>query len=195
MRAKAPEKAKRPRLLLYLALAALATSLAASGTLAKYASSFGYQVGTQVAAFAGGKSVDFAVPVDEMVPGSRQTVTFAVRNYEDDTNCQVRMTYEIQAETTGNLPLVFEGLVGTKTDSMTLSTVAGQVTRSGNTLTATGGGLPVAEGDGATGGKVTHSYQLTLYWPETEKAEDYSQEIDMVTVTVTATQVDPGAAE
>lgn len=186
-------KGKKSRLLLYLILVMAATSLAATGTLAKYSSTFGVNASIEVAAFAGGGAMDFDVPLDNMTPGSTRTMQFTVQNYDEKRDCEVQLDYEIQVETTGNLPLSFQ-LLGKKTadDSSADSVLAGPLNSS---LKASGGKLPIAAGgDGETGaGRKQHTYELSVTWPAGETDEDYSREIDMVTVTVTTTQADPSA--
>lgn len=180
-------KGKKSRLLRYLALAVLATSLAATGTLAKYSSLFSAETTVQTAAFAGGGTVDFGVALEGMVPGGTKTVQFTVQNYDEKQDCDVQLNYEIQVETTGNLPLSFQ-LLGKKEagDSSADSTLAGPLDSG---LKAAGGKLPIASG----GGRKQHTYELSMTWPEGETDEDYSKEIDMVTVTVTTVQANPAA--
>lgn len=174
---------KKVRLLLLLVLAVTVTSLATTGTLAKYASEFKQTVSAEVAAFAGGGTVDFAVALADMVPGEQKTVDFTVCNFKGDTYSDVGIVYEIQVESTGNLPLEFS-LLG-KNDSGT-GTLAGDFNEEGK---ASGGWLPLAE----EGKKLQHSYELSVTWSAGMASEEYSHEIDMVTVTVTAVQEDPGA--
>ncbi len=183
---------KKGRLIKYLLLALLATTAAASGTLAKYASTYSGGTVLKVAGFAGGGVINFDVALEGMSPGEDppRTVDFAVQNYEGDNVCDVRMNYEIQVETTGNLPLTFS-LVGEKeqNDSDPASVLAGALDEN---LKAVGGALPPASAE-AGGGKRRHSYQLVVNWPADRADGDYSQEIDMVTVTVTAVQANPTA--
>ncbi len=191
-------KGKKSRLLIYLALAVLVTSLATSATLAKYSSTFSATATMQIAAFAGGGgAASFDVTMEDMAPGRSSAVQFTVQNYDEGENgldCEVQMDYEIQVETTGNLPLVFS-LRGQKEsdDSSAKSVLTGQLDP--GTLKAVGGKLPVASANTAAGGRKKHTYELTVAWPEGETDEDYSQEIDMVTITVTAKQADPGKSD
>lgn len=168
------------RLLLYLALAVLATSLAATGTMAKYASKFTGTASMEVASFAGGGTVDFNVALESLAPGELQTVPFAVSNYEGNRQSDVGILYEIQVESTGNLPLEFS-LLGINDGGQ--GKLVGSLDSSGK---AAGGQLPYFEGSG-----VRHSYELSVYWPDDQTSEAYSHEIDMVTITVTAVQEEP----
>lgn len=182
-------KGKRSRLLCYLVLAVLVTSLAATGTLAKYSSLFSAEADFETAAFAGGGTIDFDVALEGMVPGSARTMQFTVQNYNEEQDCEVGLDYEIQLETTGNLPLSFQ-LLGKKEpdDSSADSVLAGPLD---NGLKAAGGKFPIA----SEGGRKQHTYELSVTWPEGETNEDYSREIDMLTVTVTTVQADPAAAD
>lgn len=168
------------RLLLLLALAVLATSLAATGTLAKYVSEFTATGSMEVASFAGGGTVNFDVALADMVPGELQTVNFVVCNYESEKQSDVGILYEIQVESTGNLPLEFS-LLGKSNGGK--GALVGTLDSGGK---ATGGKLPYYEDGGAK-----HSYELSVFWPDTKNSEAYSHEIDMVTVTITAIQEEP----
>ncbi len=175
----------RLRAMLLLILLVLATSLATAGTLAKYSSEFSVSANAQVASFSGSGTVNFDVALEDMVPGELKTVTFQVCNFQDGSFSDVAVDYEIQVESTGNLPLEFT-LRGTKSGGM--GTLAGSLDAGGK---ASGGELPFAE----EGKGVSHSYELSVFWPYEESGEEYSHEIDMINVTVTAVQKDPGSGE
>lgn len=192
------DKGGKRYLLMLLLLAAAVTSLFANSTMAKYSTSFTGSGAVNVAAFAGGAdTADFDVTVSGLSPGRTSTVPFAVQNYEGDRSCEVALTYEIQVETTGNLPLGFSLLAPSMEDADPYNQPVGQLTATDTEnlkYTATGGRLPVAVGDSNDGlGQKRHVYELAITWPEAEHDWDYSKEIDMITVTVTATQADPGA--
>ena len=180
----------RPRLLRYLLLAAVVTMLGTTGTLAKYSSQFGTSLSARTAACAGGGTLDFDLSLENMAPGDTRTVQFTVQNYDGERNCEVALEYEIAIDTMGNLPLTFT-LLGKKEagDSEEGSQLAGPLDQ---TLTAGGGKLPVA--GGKEGSRKQHSYELSIKWPEAETNEDYSHEIDLVTVTVTTRQAQPKPA-
>jgi len=185
-------KGKKSRLLLYLILAVAVTSLVTTNTLARYSSTFGVNASAGVAAFAGGGTMDFDVPLDNMTPGSTRTMQFTVQNYDEKQDCEVRLDYEIQVETTGNLPLSFQ-LLGKKgaDDNSADSVLAGPLD---STLKAAGGKLPIAaagDAEAGTNGRKQHIYELSVTWPAGKTDEDYSREIDMVTVTVTTVQANP----
>lgn len=186
-------KVKRSHLLRYLALAAIVTSLATSTTLAKFSSSFFAGGNFTVASFAGGQGQQkFEAAITDIAPGLDDRVEFSVTNYEGRTVCDAAMAYEVRVETTGNLPLSYalepEGTAEG-------STVAGELKQTENNeltfVTSTDGTI-------RGGSQVAQRYRLVVKWKDnTENSdytvEDYSHEIDMVTVTVTAKQAEGGA--
>lgn len=194
---------KTSRLPLFLLLAVVVTMLSTTGTLAKYSSQFSGTMTAEIAAFAGGGSMDFTLELEDMCPGDREITYFTVRNYEGDQNCDVAMEYEIQVETTGNLPLTF-ALVGTEEEGAGAGAPAGGLTPAGGdseesgaaggiTYLATGGKLPVAGGE--SGVQVQHKYELQITWPEDRNDAAYSTEVDQIIVTVTAVQARPTDGE
>lgn len=187
-----PNKPKKTALLRYLILAVVATSLVTTGTLAKYSSTFSASMSMQVAAFAGGGTVDFDVGLDDMLPGDTRTMQFTVQNYSGEADCEVALNYEIQVETLGNLPLEFELIGAKQADDENEGSVL--VNDLDSDLKAVGGSLPIAA-DEENGGRLQHSYELKVTWPQGKTDEDYSREIDMVTVTVTTVQAKPTQEE
>ena len=203
--AKKKHSRKTSRLPLYLLLAVVVTTLATTGTLARYRSEFGATANMEVAAFAGGGTLDFNLDVDlgNMYPNETRTTTFTVQNYEGDKKCDVVMDYDIRVDTAGNLPLTFT-LRGKRDNDGENSVLAGDFEAvpgedssagggpaGGKTFVASGGRLPIA---GGTDGRPTqHTYQLEVTWEKTENDIQYLGEIDKVTVTVTAVQARPEA--
>lgn len=183
---------KKPKLVRYLLILALATTMVASATLARYSSLSAITASMQVAAFASAGTVDFAVDLEGLSPGNKtpRTIQFAVQNYDEKQDCQTALDYTVRVETTGNLPLKFvlRGQTGEIAENNqpagSLSPVSGQE----HVWEAAGGKLPPA------GERKQHKYELAVTWDETAEGLDYSHEIDMVTVTVTTTQADPTAS-
>lgn len=181
---------KKSRFLRYLLLAVLATSLGTSATLAKYASQTSTEATMQVAAFAGGGTVDFDVVLEKMSPGQTKSVPFTVQNYDGDGESDVMLNYSVQVETTGNLPLEFtlqgDTQSGDSGSADGTSVTAGPLEdgEAPHTKIAKNGVLPPV----AVGGRKQHSYRLDVTWNAGDKNEDYSHEIDLVTVTVTTVQ-------
>lgn len=187
-------KGKKPRLLRYLMLLALATSLIASGTLAKYTTEVYGGLSVQVASFAAEGTADFTVHLENVSPSPESfgTIRFAVRNYEQEQNSQVQLNYTIKVETTGNLPLTFtlQKIDEPETEDPN-NRFAGPLTQTAGETTvweASGGVLPAVEADSD---KTQHEYVLSAAWITGKTSEDYSHEIDMVTVTVTTQQASP----
>ena len=177
-------KKKIIRYLLYLAVV---TTIVTSATLAKYSTMAEFGVTGTVAAFVSGTTVDLNMALDDMAPGSAKNIQFTVVNYEGDQTSDVSLDYEILVSSTGNLPLAFS-LLGEKesADSDAGSRLVGVLTQTEDgQWKADGGKLPIAS---QTGGRKKHTYRLTASWPASAEAADYSQEIDMLTVTVVTRQ-------
>lgn len=165
------------RVLLVLALLSLTAS---AFTMAKYTTENTGFAKAAVASLVQGGSFQFDTALDTLTPGSTSYVNFQVTNYEGEKLCEVAMDYEIQVESMGNLPLQFQlsGRVepaDTDGSSSLVNPLEGGI--------AAGGVMPHS-----AKGKVTHVYQLAVTWPESYDDEAYSDEIDMVSITVKAEQ-------
>ncbi len=175
------QRKKHSRLWVYLLYLGLVTSLILSVTLARYASTAGGTGTATVAAMAGGGEIlvqgqNIEMPLEGLLPGGEKTLEFQVVNYTGDAISEVAMEYDIKVETTGNLPLTF-----TLTTTETANGInAGTILADGTPLT--GGLFPLTEE------KQAHTYALTATWPPDKKDARYADEIDLVTVTVTARQ-------
>ena len=158
------------RIALYLLYLGLTTSLIVSVTYSRYAQEIKGQGVAQVAAVAldltddNGAQLDLTEQLKGLHPGEQKELVFAVTNKEGDTVSEVAQEYAITISTTGNLPLTY--LAGTSP-------------------CWTGGRLPYSQ-DG-----VTHTYTLTIHWPESENITWYMNEIDAVSLTVNAKQAQP----
>ena len=189
--AKKRHSKKTSRLPLLLLLAVVVTMAGTTGTLAKYASSFSGQLSVEIAAFAGGGSMDFDLPLEDMYPGITRTTKFTVRNFESGQDCQVNMDYEIKIETMGNLPLEFtlrpapENETGNGYNALAENRTETDGGTAGKTILFSGGKLPYV---GEESDKTEHTYQLQVTWPEAKNSSVFSNEVDFVTVTVTAEQ-------
>lgn len=177
---KKPAKKMKLRYLVYLALV---TTVISSTTLARFVTEIGVGSQVLVAAFASGTTLNLELGTQEaMSPGETRTVSFTVTNQDAGTVSEVPLNYQLQIETTGNLPLQF-GLSGEKTDEKdTESRLVGALDE--ETLCATGGTLPSAGGFGAC----SHSYTLTISWPEEQNTDEYSYEIDRLSVKISTEQ-------
>lgn len=172
-----------PIKLRYLAYLVLVTAVITSTTLARFAANVDVGATSGIAAFVSGTEVTLELGTQgPLSPGETQKIEFRVSNTENGKTCEVPLDYEIQVETTGNLPLSFELVSGSVIDEeMEDNAAVGSLDQ---TLNATGGKLPSAR----TGGAVTHAYTLEITWPRDENAEEYSHEIDRLAVVVTTEQ-------
>lgn len=182
---------KKRRLIRYLLYLVLVSGTMTSVTLARYASTGHVTAAAVVASFSTGGSTNFDVALSgELYPGAEaKVIPITVSNYKGDATCEVELEYDIQVETTGNLPLEFS-LRGEKDadDSNAASILVGPFRQAeGSTLKwgAEEGRLPQGE-------KREHRYELVVAWPAAEKSADYSGEIDMVSITVNARQAKAG---
>lgn len=180
-REKRKKQIVRLRYLVYLVLV---TTVISSTTLARFATRESVSSGATIAAFVFGSNLDLDLGAQgALAPGETKTIYFSVTNSENGTICEVPVDYEMQIETTGNLPLKFS-LTGQKVGSETddsLSTLAGPLDEK---LCAKGGKLPSAR----TGGETIHRYTLNMSWPQDKKAQEYSREIDHLSVKIKTTQ-------
>ena len=169
----------------YLAYLALVTTVIGSTTLASYAMTGNTTAGAAIAIFTSGvqKTLDLGTQ-GALAPGEVKEIMFNVTNSENGKVCEVPVSYEVQIETTKNLPLQFS-LTGTKDNEEadeSLNALVGSLDQ--KTLLATGGKLPSAR----SGGGTNHSYTLRITWPQSENAEAYSSEIDHLSVKIKTTQ-------
>ena len=124
--------------------------------------------------------------MSELTPGKTSLYKFKVTNKKDGKVSQVGQEYSITVETTGNLPLKFVLTPdGASSGGSLAKTGSGSLTFTDGKSVVKGGFLPHTE-------ETTHSYELTVSWPNDEKNEFvYADEIDLVTVTVDAKQTMP----
>ncbi len=182
------QRKKHSRLWVYLLYLGLVTSLILSVTLARYASTVEGAGVAAVAAMAGDAAFSggtIEMPLEDLHPGeAAQPLEFKVVNYSGEVVSEVAMDYQIEIETTGNLPLDFTltpvPAEGGGTDDMISG---GAILRNGAvTETLSGGAFPL------TGNKQEHTYRLSAQWPADMSEAGYAYEIDLVTVTVKAQQ-------
>lgn len=179
------KKHDRPKIIRWLLYLVLVTSVITSVSLAKYASGGEGTAQAVIAAFTSGTSLDLEVPLQDMLsPGDTKTVDFTVTNFNGEKGSEILLGYEIQIETSGNLPLEF-ALTGEKESGDTdVENSVLALPFDKNTLKAVGGKLPPV----GMSGRKSHSYRLTIQWPQEKADEGYSDEIDHVTVKITSTQ-------
>lgn len=181
-RAKHQKHTVKLRHLLYLALI---TTVISSTTLARFALKQTPTASATIAAFVSGTDLNLDLGTHgALAPGEDKEITFHVKNYDENRKiCEVPVDYEVQIETTKNLPLVFSlsgtASLGVKDENLNKPVDALNAT----TLLATGGKLPSAKS-----GEAEHSYTLKISWPSDQNAEEYSSEIDHLSVSIKTKQ-------
>ncbi len=169
------------RVVRYLLLLTVACAVVLGVTFARYVTVVQGQGSGDVAAVAlgltGDSTADLTSQLQGMKPGESRTVNFAVTNTVDKTTSEVAQNYSVSIETTRNLPLKFE------LTAITPGVDKGEV--------ATGSGSPWTGGDLPYGSDVTHSYTLTVTWPENASDSALAYEIDRVVLKVDAQQAKP----
>lgn len=172
------------RVVRYLLLLTVVCAVVLGVTFARYATTVQGQGSADVAAVAlgltgGSGAVDLTSQLEGMKPGDTRTVNFKVTNASDRTTSEVTQAYSVSIETTGNLPLEFS-LASTSASKGTAATT-------NSDLTWAGGELPY-------GSNVTHSYTLTVEWPNAKVDSALAYEIDRVVLKVDAQQTQPAKA-
>ena len=90
--------------------------------------------------------------------------------------------YSLTVETTGNLPLQYEISEGISTSADKGAVIPpAKLTFENGKAVADGGVLPHTE-------EVSHTYTLKVTWPKAEDGASYTDEIDLVTLTINAEQ-------
>lgn len=177
-----PYRPKRTSLLhricLFACLALIACgAIAMPGTVAKYRSQASANDSAKVAQFV--LDSDFEIQsrsfqLTGLSPtAGEKTFTFDVTNNKDGKVSEVAMKYTVEIKGLGNLPLIYTVSNGTATQ-----TKASPVSVSNFVEANTG---------------TTHTYTVTVGWnpdDSTNKDAKYTEEIDLVTVTLTCEQID-----
>lgn len=197
----------KSRLMGYLLLLTAASFGVISMSYARYTSQVTRTGTATVALWGSDATIEQKVPidVDGLTPGGSQSFDFMITNTKEGKISQVAQEYSIKVETTGNLPLEFTLAPTDPTDSapngssfVNAGTDGKLELNSKNTAEATGGSLPHTD-------SVTHNYTLTVEWPTPTTAANgsgtgsiggiddakYADEIDLVTLTVSAVQALP----
>ena len=174
----------KTRIAVYTALLCLLGLTAAPATYARFTARVEGSAVASAAVWAS-ESSEIKIDVSELTPGKTSLYKFKVTNKKDGKVSQVGQEYSITVETTGNLPLKFVLTPdGASSGGSLAKTGSGSLTFTDGKSVVEGGFLPHSE--------TTHSYELTVSWPNDEKNEFvYADEIDLVTVTVDAKQTMP----
>lgn len=146
---------------------------------------------------------DLSGLLKELKPGGETEIKFEVRNFEappsaggDNKISEVGQEYSVSVKTTGNLPLTYTLTSDTASGNVEGTHVGTDPKESGGTSLDpakewvwSGGVLPYSESG------ISHEYTLTVAWPKGQADSAYKDEIDLVTLTVDAMQVQPKAAK
>jgi len=167
-------------LLLALAVASLGMIATSYARFASQAEGTGL---TRVALWGSGTDIEsLNIDVSGLAPGREMEYNFELTNSVEGKVSQVEQAYSLTVETTGNLPLLYEIAEGvsTPTGKGTVITPK-QLTFENGKAMAEGGVLPHTE-------KASHTYTLKVTWPSGEDIAEYADEIDLVTLTISAEQ-------
>lgn len=144
-----------------------------------------------VAAWGSGSST-IDINVRGLRPGETKNYIFEVTNTENDIVSGVGQDYTIAVETTGNLPLDFaltnDGSNPAHGGRFVNTGENGTLTFNDGTAAVRGGYLPHSV-------SVTHTYTLAVSWPMDRAGTEYTDEIDLVTLTVSSEQTVPAIQE
>lgn len=179
----------KSRIIGYLLLLAVGSLGVMSATYARYLSQADGEGTVAVAVWGTDASITpLQVDVSDLTPGKEKKYTFRVTNTKDGKTSQVAQEYSFVVETTGNLPLVFSVSAGESNPAGSGTMIPKQPSLSFTDGRAelTGGSLPHTT-------PVTHTYTMTVSWPDADgsKKAEYADEIDLVTLTVRADQIMP----
>jgi hypothetical protein len=182
-------KSRRMGCLLLLAAGSLGIL---NASFARYAAQISGE-GTAIVA-AWGSDTELNLDVSELAPGQSKVFEFQITNQEGSQISHTGQNYSVAVNTTGNLPLEYS-----------LFLVSGSPAEKGSFITdSKGTALTLTEGQAwAEGGflphseAVSHVYRLEVSWPAAEETgtgsaiAEYADEIDLVTLTVSAEQAMP----
>ena len=188
---KMRDKTKRRTYILYLLLLLLAMAGTGAVTLARYTSQVLGTGQAVVASFVSDSSVvsenSVSLPVSSLPkkPGAHVEIRFLVTNKKDDKISQVAQNYSLTILTAGNLPYEYK-LSGTITgasssDMNRLLTAAEYGAAIPVNIPSAGGILPPSD-------SVTHTYTLTISWPENAADPVYADEVEHIELVVDSEQ-------
>ena len=170
-----PHLTKR-RVISYMIYFSLVCALVLGVSFARYYTQISGSGSASVAAVAMDSTIDLTDQLQDLEPGGTKAISFQVTNSKNGTTSEVAQEYTITLTTTGNLPLTY--------------TLSGHVEREApkaadaSPLVWSGGQLPHTI-------KASHIYTLMVTWPEEQATAQYSDEIDWMTLSVEAKQVQP----
>lgn len=141
-----------------------------TGIPARYSTSANDSDGARVAVFAS-DVVQTEISLSDILPGTEKHFSLTVTNQKNEKVCEVAQQYTVSVTTQNNLPLT----VAIYSDSEYQAKV--------DTNGVVTGTFAAAEGSSAT-------YYIKISWNSAENDYLLADEIDVVVVTVTATQID-----
>ena len=123
-----------------------------------------------------GQLQTFELDLSQMVPGDQYKYDLVFCNYNEEVVSEVQMEYAITLKTTGNLPLAYT--ISPLEDSQDLF-----LQTSTNIYYWYDGVMKASE-------KTIQKYTLTVSWDKSKNNPYYADEIDLVEVSLTASQQD-----
>ena len=162
----------------------LITTWMTTGLLARYVTTASGTDDARVAAFVfhvKDKEKTIQLTLDGLtVPGAEKAYTFEVTNTRNGKTSEVAQEYSIAMTLNGSLPLSCE--LKRESDSST------------QTIDALTASLPATTtpiiGTFAAAVESTHTYTLTVTWPDTESDPQYAYGVAVVELTFTSEQID-----
>ncbi|MBR2020568.1 MAG: hypothetical protein IKA05_09250 [Clostridia bacterium] len=140
---------------------------------ARYSSSASASDSARVAVFAS-DIVKEELIISDLAPGGSKTMQITVSNKKNERVCEVAQSYAISAKAEGGLPIEVDIYNDEEDD-----TPADNRDANNNVV-----------GTFAAAVEGTATYYVKVIWPEDENGYEYANEIGVVVVTVTATQID-----
>lgn len=169
------------RIVSYLLYLSIVCTLIFGVTYARYSTEVTGSASAQTAAVALNSTLDLSGDLEGMMPGVTKEIGFTVSNQKDGVTSEVAQEYAITLLTTGNLPLTFEIAAVSQSSGQNYALTQ----ETGNYIWS--GGILLA------GSQTTHTYKLTVTWPENKSDPEYMSEIDAVSLRIDAQQIKPAA--
>ena len=178
-----PHLTKR-RVISYMIYFSLVCALVLGVSFARYYTQISGSGSASVAAVAMDSTIDLTDQLQDLEPGGTKAISFQVTNSKNGTTSEVAQEYTITLTTTGNLPLTYT--LSGHVEPQAAGAVVSEAPKAADAspLVWSGGQLPHTI-------KASHIYTLIVTWPEEQATAQYSDEIDWMTLSVEAKQVQP----
>lgn len=176
------EKWKRYKWILCLTAAFAALAGVGAVTMSRYTAQALGTGTAAVAAFVSESTITVPVPLLPEQPGGKSETQFRVTNFKGDAISDVTQDYSITIRSTGNLPYTYmlSGENKNQGEGINNSVIMMSAPVVINTPVQ-GGVLPHTE-------KVTHTYTLTIQWPEAKRDPAYSGEVEYISIEINSMQ-------